>query len=150
MSKISLMPVNQDRVVENANRARAFHGTPPLKWDTSLQASAEAWASKGLFQHSKDRQASENLFLSSELDTGLGKAISEWYNEEKAYSYQVPGFSVATGHFTSLVWRASTRVGAAIARLPNGTYLYVMHLFPRGNGGEPRVYAANIPARISR
>lgn len=142
-----LVPVSKDHVLSIVNNRRYLHACPPVSWDPALQKSAEDVASKGSFEHSKTPGVSENLFLSTLLDTGLKQAVSEWYNEEKTYPYRSPGFYGTTGHFTALVWKESVRVGAAIARLNNGTFLYVMHLSPRGNTGQPRVYAANVPPR---
>ena len=38
-----------------------------------------------------------------------------WYNEVKQYNYNQPGFSMATGHFTQLVWKSSRRLGVGVA-----------------------------------
>ena len=43
-----------------------------------------------------------------------------WYNEIKKYAWNNPGFSQATGHFTQLVWKSSTKVGFGVSHYING------------------------------
>jgi uncharacterized protein YkwD len=131
------------------NGIRGPHSSPPLSWSPELARSASEWAAKHKFEHSKRPDVSENLFLSTKLDKALGEALGSWYAEEKTYSYRDPGFSPATGHATALLWKASTRVGAAISRMPNGFYLYVVQFSPRGNFGTARSYAANVAPKAS-
>ena len=44
------------------------------------------------------------------------------------------GFSYATGHFTQMVWKASTRLGVGYAFSDDKSHLYVVaHYGPAGN-----------------
>ncbi|CAF3889267.1 unnamed protein product, partial [Didymodactylos carnosus] len=50
--------------------------------------------------------------------------------------YDKPGFSMSTGHFTQVVWRASNRLGVGAAIANNGAWkkLYVVANYaPPGN-----------------
>ena len=38
-------------------------------------------------------------------------SIEAWGNEREKYNFQDGGFSEDTGHFTQLVWKATTTVG---------------------------------------
>lgn len=73
------------------------------------------------------------------------QTIEAWYNEEKKYSYQTPGFNSNTGHFTQLVWKRTTQVGCALSYCDNiKGNIYVCEYEPRGNiilgGGDVSLY----------
>lgn len=136
--------VDSDSVLKFVNAKRSSHRSPPLVWDEALASSCQDWASKERFSHSGNPNVSENLFISTLLDVTFKNAIDAWYGEEKMYLYSNPGFSSSTGHFTAMVWKSSSKVGAAIQRLPNGMYLYVMQFGPKGNINTPRMFAANV------
>jgi uncharacterized protein YkwD len=38
-------------------------------------------------------------------------AVDAWADERTAYDFNNPGFSESTGHFTQVVWKATTTVG---------------------------------------
>jgi len=69
-----------------------------------------------------------------------------WYDEIGQYSYNNPGFSEATGHFTQVVWKSSTDVGCGIG-IRNGDEFYgVAQYTPPGNyQGE---YTDNVPQPV--
>ena len=63
--------------------------------------------------------------------------VAMWYNEVAQY---VPGsgFSMATGHFTQLVWRDTSRVGCAMNTACPGAMstMYACHYNPAGKMNE--------------
>lgn len=62
--------------------------------------------------------------------------MDDWYAEEADYDYNNPGFSMATGHFTQVVWKSSTEVGCGVAQTQNGSFtvVYVVCQYtPPGN-----------------
>ena len=134
------------------NRHRSRHQAPAMTYDRNLAASAQAWsnllAREGRLTHSSRRArngAGENLYVvyttgSESPDAVASQAIEAWYNEVKDYNYDRPGFSAATGHFTQVVWKSSTRLGCGVAQgrktLQGRTYnaYYVTcHYGPAGN-----------------
>ena len=55
-----------------------------------------------------------------------------WYDEVSSYDYNNPGFSMATGHFTQVVWKASTKFGFGVTTI--GGYTAGVGLYsPAGN-----------------
>lgn len=67
------------------------------------------------------------------------EAVDAWGNEESMYHYMQPGFSEETGHYTQLVWQATTTVGCGAVLCDNeatggvhGWYL-VCEYYPPGN-----------------
>ncbi|KIF79259.1 hypothetical protein QR77_28790 [Streptomyces sp. 150FB] len=110
-------------LLASVNNYRSLHGVPPVKLDkrvtryaksrartvSSYEALAEAH--KGL-----DHKYGENLFwYSSARKNRLAGsvAVKEWYDESAKYDFDAAQFSRDTGHFTQLVWKGSTRIGAA-------------------------------------
>jgi hypothetical protein len=74
-------------------------------------------------------------------------AAESWYSEIKDYpkSYGEVGFSGKHGHFTQLVWKATTQMGVGVATSNGGgmTRIFVVANYnPAGNmrGG----FAANV------
>lgn len=79
--------------------------------------------------------------------------IDAWYGEGANYDFAQPGFSLQTGHFTQVVWSASTSLGCARAQCPLSTlkedpsakgdvYFYVCRYAVRGN--TDGAYPANV------
>jgi hypothetical protein len=122
--------------VEAHNRLRAKHCASPLKWSRKLESSAQRWANslkdRGcVFGHSGG-QYGENLAGGTQGTVGPEAAVSMWYDEAKHYSFRSGGFSMKTGHFTQLVWRATKELGCGHAQC-NGLDLWVCQYDPPGN-----------------
>jgi len=102
--------------------------TPDLVYDAELAANALAWStylanlndgnSSITLVHSSATSSpprddeGENLAWSSNVRPGDWSATA-WYDEIVDYDYNNPGFSLAAGHFTALIWASSTKVGCA-------------------------------------
>lgn len=110
------------------NAFRATHGSPPLTLDDSLNTAAQNYAGKLVIAKTLTHSAEaisgtygENLYYqwrSPTLAYVGGTASSSWYYEINYYDYNTfktttPGKAV--GHFTALVWKASTKVGFGFA-----------------------------------
>lgn len=132
--------VDPDACLQAHNAERARHsGTPPLKWNETLAKHAEKWAkylaSNDKFEHEKNTGEGENLYYSyGSPVTTCKDAVTAWYDEIKDYDYSNPGFSSKTGHFTAVIWKSTTHVGAALAKSQDGTKTYVVARYsPPGN-----------------
>lgn len=96
---------------------------------------ANYYAQKKAIDHSCPHKngAGENLVGGSGTWTAQQFAdmgTQMWYDEIKAYDYNKPGFSMATGHFTQVVWKTSTKFGfghATIGGFTAGVGLYLVH-----------------------
>ncbi len=102
------------------NQYRAIHGAPEMVLDSAVTASAQRWAEhladSQIFEHSRGSGNGENLAaMWGGRHTGVS-ATKAWYDEIKDYDFDTPaGFSSETGHFTQVVWKASTRLGVGVA-----------------------------------
>lgn len=156
-------PVTTDRafldsMVASVNQYRARHGVPPLTLDDTLVDYANSRASlisteEGLSRGHADLEDKygENLSWhasTAEVPAGGEEAASNWYGEIVDYNFADPSASGpgATGHFTQLVWRESTKVGFGRAFGKGGewweTYI-VATFYPAGNMQSE--YGANVP-----
>ncbi len=135
------------------NQVRAAHGVPPLVWDPSLAATAQAWAEQcidndapiGLIDHNPNRSdghpayVGENVYGSSGGASGTD-AVALWVSEEADYDYDTNSCSGVCGHYTQVVWATTTAVGCGIHDCPGLTYgsTVVCDYMPGGNtGGRP-------------
>lgn len=157
----STMKFDPNLFVRQHNLRRCYHGTGTLKWDAGLAAQAQAYANKCEWKHSQQRGVGENLhsFGHSNRDAlrkqdPAAKALKGWYDdEEPKYNYDRPGFSMATGHFTAVVWKGTENVGCGVSLCPAGTvmqrfatlYTVCQYTKPGNSGGG---YSANVPRKL--
>ncbi|MGW4719562.1 CAP family protein [Nocardia sp. NPDC004260] len=123
------------------NKFRARHGSPVMTLDQNLinsaQKCAQYYVDKGEIDHSCPYKngAGENLWLSTggiaDASRSVEMATQMWYDEVKDYDYNDPGFSIRTGHFTQVVWKASTRLGIGFASDHNSVVVALYN--PPGN-----------------
>lgn len=138
----------QYRFIYNLHNAyRKRHGVRVLAWSPRVASSAEAWARNCEFKHQSQSRYGENLYAvwgMPNIARALSNAAAAWYDEVSAYSYDNPGFSMKTGHFTQVVWKNSRRLGCA-ARQCGSMTLVVCRYDPPGNVmGQ---FKANVPKR---
>jgi uncharacterized protein YkwD len=109
-------------MVDSINQFRAKHGVPPVELDQELvtyaKSRAEHIADKGALVHDGTGGYGENLYSSSSSQPVQGPATAAsdaWYAEIKDYNYETCASNdpkKAIGHFTQLVWKGSTKIGA--------------------------------------
>lgn len=113
----SISESSQDDFVQeilNAmNTVRASHSAPNLSWDYDLASAALTYAQSCNFDHSTDASFGETLAAGTATDPAF--YIDLWSQESSKYDFSDPGFSDATGHFTQLVWAATTKVGCGFS-----------------------------------
>ncbi|KAI0036696.1 CAP domain-containing protein, partial [Vararia minispora EC-137] len=121
------------------NTVRAAHGVGNLSWNNTLEAAAQKWANKCVFQHSGGSLGpfGENLAAGTGGET-IQQGVKSWADEASQYSSSNP----VPSHFTQMVWKSSTEVGCAVASCAGGTIFsasfgaanfYVCEYFPQGN-----------------
>nr|VFU02981.1 mRNA [Oulactis sp. MM-2018] len=134
------------------NLNRSSHQATDLQWDATLASASADWAltlaQQNSMQHSSGPYG-ENLYYSSTSNIGTvascKDAVEAWYSEIAYYDYNNPGFASNTGHFTQVVWKATTHVGVGIAAVTSGgfTSTYVVARYtPAGN--LQGAFAANV------
>ncbi|WP_234046734.1 pathogenesis-related family 1 protein [Streptomyces adelaidensis] len=134
-----------NRFLTMVNKARADVGVPPLVWDDAVAAHARSWARVRVADcrivHSNSRYG-ENLAKGSDPDYSMSDAARLWIDEKP--DYDRPSNSCENDreclHYTQVVWRGSTRVGAAKARCANGWTYVAANFDPPGNWVGRRPY----------
>jgi uncharacterized protein YkwD len=97
--------------LDATNSHRRQHSSPDMTWDASIASQAAAYVAGCPTGHSNMKGFGENLAWGYD---SLAAAVTAWYDEVSAYDFSKGGFSGATGHFTALVWRDTTKVGCAV------------------------------------
>jgi uncharacterized protein YkwD len=161
-------PDQQLAILNAHNFYRDLHCVPRLQSSDALAANAQAWANRctkdsdGFFSHQPGDPNGENLSWGSAQSNGVPilpaqspeEAVRGWYGEISSYNFNNPLLTRFNGHFTQVVWRASTLLGCAQATCPisqgNGTTspgtLWVCEYSPRGNfNATPQTLAQNVP-----
>ncbi|KAE8807165.1 PR-1a pathogenesis related protein (Hv-1a) [Hordeum vulgare] len=122
------------------NAARAAVGVGAVSWSTKLQAYAQSYANQRIgdckLQHSGGPYG-ENIFWGSAgADWKAADAVKLWVDEKKDYDYgsnTCAGEKVC-GHYTQVVWRASTSIGCArVVCNNNGGVFITCNYEPAGN-----------------
>lgn len=94
------------------NTYRRLAGVGDLTWDNTLALIAQSWSKQCVWRHS-DLGYGENLAASLWRNTAdQVEAVHAWYNEICLYDRANPTANTdATGHYTQVVWKASSLLG---------------------------------------
>lgn len=91
-------------------------GTPlgKLSWSEEDAAVAKAYAEKCTFEHNRNRgDRGENLYAGTG-SSNIADVVKSWASEAANYDYASNKCSGVCGHYTQLVWAATTHVGCAV------------------------------------
>jgi hypothetical protein len=125
----AIPPLSFDqRILAAHNTERLELGLQPLSWNNALAESAQLWAdhlaSSGRFEHAPDNARNpegENLWAGTRGYYSPEAMVEAWAREKKFYrpglfpNNSSTGDVEDVGHYTQMVWRATTQVGCAHA-----------------------------------
>ncbi|XP_031554588.1 Golgi-associated plant pathogenesis-related protein 1-like [Actinia tenebrosa] len=149
---LSAMADYAQETLEAHNTYRKIHDAQPLSLSNDLSSSAARYARKlagmGYLKHSPRNSrpgVGENLIYrcSSRGDPlPPSQAVKELYDEICVYDFRRPGYAMATGHFTQLVWKGSSElgVGTATSRKRGMNCLWVVFRYRKGGNITNRGY----------
>ena len=114
------------RILSAHNQERQDLGLEPLSWNPALAQSAQRWAdylaSSGRFEHAPENRFApegENLWAGTKGYFAPEAMVGAWVREKRFFREGVfpdnstTGRVADVGHYTQLVWRATTQVGCA-------------------------------------
>ncbi|KAF2098977.1 PR-1-like protein, partial [Rhizodiscina lignyota] len=95
--------------VNSTNTYRAQHNATNIHWNSTLASVAQKWTDRCIWSHSGSGFG-ENLAIGYATVTD---AVDGWGDERAHFDFENPHFTEQTGHFSQLVWKASTSIGCA-------------------------------------
>jgi pathogenesis-related protein 1 len=139
--------VDANKMLEHHNKVRKDVGVSGLQWDAKLSAYAQRWADylatnnhcKMKHRGSKEKEGAqygENIFWGSSAKSYSPlDASTSWYSEISKYTYAQLNSDnwYPAGHYTQMVWRNTTLMGAGVAICPDGEIIVVANYNPPGN-----------------
>ena len=138
---LDLEKVRED-ILARHNYLRAQHQVGKLTRLSDLESLAQTWAEKVAadkkLDHSSDKyngnHIGQNLF-SGPLNSTLGTYLVDyWYSEYPKYDFNNPDWTPEAGHFTQIVWKATTYLGCGAKYNADEYRVYVCcNYFPAGN-----------------
>lgn len=132
-------PAQAEAMLAAHNQARQAAGVPPLRWSADLAATARRWAERlrgqgCAMRHSGAAGLGENLAWASGQSLSPAQVVAMWVGERRHYDAArnacAPG--QICGHYTQVVWRATTHVGCAMASCGQAE-VWVCNYTPPGN-----------------
>jgi hypothetical protein len=144
-------------ITNELNEVRTSVGLTALRWNASLAATAQKWASSCTDQKAPTGMIDYNSTRSTGYPYAIGEtvfgsasnagtpvqiqAVNMWASEAANYDPASGACSGVCGNYTQVVWRSTLEVGCGIAVCPQLTYRHVVvcNYAPAGNTG-PRAY----------
>ncbi|WP_079063060.1 CAP domain-containing protein [Streptacidiphilus griseoplanus] len=116
----SISPGDQQTIVNETNAIREKAGAPPLTWDASVAAEAQAWADNpdstpngpGSLKHSPSFNGAENMST-----VGPAAATAQWAAEKARYDADPDhdpnsaGYKTQWGHYWNMIQSRFTKIG---------------------------------------
>ncbi|KAF7543962.1 hypothetical protein G7Z17_g10320 [Cylindrodendrum hubeiense] len=118
-------------ILNSTNFYRSEHNATALTWNETLEDFASDYLDDNdcEFEHSGGPYG-ENLAIGYPNATA---SVEAWGDERDDYNFKRGKFSHGTGHFTQLVWKATTDVGCGRRLCGQSGWYLVCEYWPRGN-----------------
>lgn len=140
---------NSQRMLAAHNRTRAEAGVPPLTWDRELAAGAAEYAAQmstaGRVHAPRAGRkcVRENLLQSLRGGRSPEQMVGVWVSERVNFkpgifpNVSTTGDWARVGHYTQVIWRATTHVGCAVRSDPRYDWTVCRYTPPGNQDGRP-------------
>ena len=133
--------------VDRHNYYRTQLGIPKLEWSNEIADYAKLWAERLAqtcdMQHRKTHQYGENIYWTSGSVDEL-TVVDRWASEKEFFDHKKKiyekGVGRKYGHYTQVIWKHTTKIGAAMVNCPGGGQIWVCNYDPPGNYIGQEVY----------
>ncbi|MCG8578072.1 MAG: CAP domain-containing protein [Flavobacteriales bacterium] len=131
--------INQEKLVKAHNALREAVGVPPIEWSVELADYAQMWAdslatSCSVFK--SNGAYGENMYWTVSKRSE-DEVVNFWAKEKKYFDKSDSTFSEEKGdmfeHYTQIIWKETTHVGAGRRKCDNGDEIWVCVYDPKGN-----------------
>lgn len=140
----------ESRLLAAQNRERLAVGAPPLAWDPLLARDALNYGALlstiGQLQHSPKESRPgqrENLWMGTTNAFSPEQMVASWSAEKRFFRPgmfpQVSGTGnwLDVSHYTTMIWRTTTRVGCGLYKTAQWEYLVCRYSPPGNIDGQP-------------
>lgn len=144
----TLSGINQ-QILDAHNRYRKDVGVPPLTWSDALARDAQTWANHlaaiggNSLVHDDRSDEGENLWMGTAGTFSINDMVNAWGAEKKQFRQGIfPDVSTTgnwsdVGHYTQMIWGATTQVGCAKTTAGNNDILVCRYSPPGNFMGQP-------------
>jgi len=164
---MKLVLTEEERYTKAHNYFRCRHGQPALSWDATVANNAKGWVATCPGQAGNPaHDYPEGTMIGNPTDSykltpssgeniqgGLSSpegATEHWYSEVTAWDGGT-AFLPETGHYTALIWGATTKLGCAqnacLSSVPNPVHV-CQYAGEAPNIGGSESWAANVPSSV--
>ena len=140
---VGLSDADKKTILDGHNAIRATYKLAALTWDDNLASFAKDWADQRgagtATGHRPDdqnpNQYGENIWAGTSGAYPITAAVTGWGDEVKDYNLtnNTCADGKVCGHFTQVVWFATTKVGCGKAKGADGWDYVVCNYDPAGN-----------------
>nr|CAD2144944.1 unnamed protein product [Meloidogyne enterolobii] len=120
VNNISEDTIFAEHFLNRHNELRKLHGAPELVLSSELITMACKWANKlsekGHVAFAEISGVGENITVFPE-DISAKEIVDYWYDENRKYEYETPGWQAGANYFTQIVWKSTREIGVSRVKL---------------------------------